>query len=114
MTERDPIVTAKAVSSLDRVSGGRFLFCVGAGWNREELANHGDSVDELERRVATLRRRAADAGRVDDWVRLGDGRARDGQARQRRLASLEAAGHRCRTRIVGQAGSGREPCVESP
>jgi alkanesulfonate monooxygenase SsuD/methylene tetrahydromethanopterin reductase-like flavin-dependent oxidoreductase (luciferase family) len=70
MTERDPIVTAKAVSSLDRVSGGRFLFGVGAGWNREELAKHGDSVDELERRVATLRRRAADAGRVDDWVRL--------------------------------------------
>jgi hypothetical protein len=50
--------------------GRRFLFGVGAGWNREELANHGDSVDELERRVATLRRRAADAGRVDDWVRL--------------------------------------------
>ena len=142
VTERDPIVTAKAVSSLDRISGGRFLFGVGAGWNREELANHGtdpgtrmalladrvqamrriwtddeaeyhgrfvdfdpiwswpkpvqrphppvlvggngpgaedrvlafgdawlpqcgplDSVDELERRVATLRRRAADAGR---------------------------------------------------
>jgi probable F420-dependent oxidoreductase len=137
-----PIVTAKAVSSLDRLSGGRFLFGVGAGWNREELANHGtdpgtrmalladrvqamrriwtddeaeyhgrfvdfdpiwswpkpvqrphppvlvggngpgaedrvlafgdawlpqcgplDSVEELERRVAALRRRAADAGR---------------------------------------------------
>jgi len=41
VTERDPIVTAKAVSSLDRVSGGRFLFGVGAGWNRQELANHG-------------------------------------------------------------------------
>jgi probable F420-dependent oxidoreductase len=41
VTERDPIVTAKAVSSLDRVSGWRFLFGVGAGWNRQELANHG-------------------------------------------------------------------------
>jgi probable F420-dependent oxidoreductase len=39
--ERDPIVTAKEVATLDHISGGRFLFGVGAGWNREELANHG-------------------------------------------------------------------------
>lgn len=41
VTERDPIVTAKEVACLDRLSGGRFLFGVGAGWNRTELANHG-------------------------------------------------------------------------
>ncbi|HLV59598.1 MAG TPA: LLM class F420-dependent oxidoreductase [Natronosporangium sp.] len=41
VTERDPIITAKQVASLDRLSGGRFLFGVGAGWNRLELANHG-------------------------------------------------------------------------
>ena len=41
VVERDPIVTAKAVASLDRLSGGRFLFGIGAGWNREEMANHG-------------------------------------------------------------------------
>jgi probable F420-dependent oxidoreductase len=41
VTERDPIITAKEVASLDRLSGGRFLFGVGAGWNRLELANHG-------------------------------------------------------------------------
>ena len=41
VTERDPIVTAKAVASLDHLSGGRFDFGVGAGWNREEMANHG-------------------------------------------------------------------------
>lgn len=41
MTQRDPIVTAKVVASLDHLSGGRFLFGVGAGWNRQELANHG-------------------------------------------------------------------------
>jgi probable F420-dependent oxidoreductase len=41
MTERDPIVTAKEVASLDMVSGGRFLFGVGIGWNREEMENHG-------------------------------------------------------------------------
>jgi probable F420-dependent oxidoreductase len=39
--ERDPIVTAKSVASLDQVSGGRLLFGVGAGWNLEEMANHG-------------------------------------------------------------------------
>lgn len=41
VTQRDPITTAKEVACLDRLSGGRFLFGVGAGWNRMELANHG-------------------------------------------------------------------------
>lgn len=41
VTERDPITLAKEVASLDRLSGGRFLFGVGAGWNRAEMANHG-------------------------------------------------------------------------
>jgi len=41
VVERDPIATAKEVASLDRLSGGRFLFGVGAGWNLEEMANHG-------------------------------------------------------------------------
>lgn len=39
--ERDPIVTAKEAASVDALSGGRFLFGVGAGWNEEEMANHG-------------------------------------------------------------------------
>jgi probable F420-dependent oxidoreductase len=39
--QRDPIVLAKEVASLDVVSGGRFLFGVGVGWLREEIANHG-------------------------------------------------------------------------
>jgi probable F420-dependent oxidoreductase len=41
VVQRDPITTAKEVASLDRLSGGRFLFGVGAGWNREEMADHG-------------------------------------------------------------------------
>jgi probable F420-dependent oxidoreductase len=41
VTERDPIITAKEVASVDRLSGGRFEFGVGAGWNREEMENHG-------------------------------------------------------------------------
>ena len=39
--ERDPITTAKEVATLDRLSGGRFLFGIGGGWNAEEMANHG-------------------------------------------------------------------------
>jgi probable F420-dependent oxidoreductase len=38
---RDPILTAKEVASLDLVSGGRAVFGVGIGWNREEMRNHG-------------------------------------------------------------------------
>jgi probable F420-dependent oxidoreductase len=41
VVERDPIVTAKAVASLDLLSAGRVEFGVGAGWNREEMRNHG-------------------------------------------------------------------------
>ena len=41
VVERDPIITAKEVASLDLVSGGRFLFGIGVGWNREEMENHG-------------------------------------------------------------------------
>jgi probable F420-dependent oxidoreductase len=39
--ERDPIILAKEVASLDFQSGGRVLFGIGAGWNREEMENHG-------------------------------------------------------------------------
>ena len=41
VTERDPIMTAKEVASLDSLSNGRFIFGVGGGWNAEEMANHG-------------------------------------------------------------------------
>ena len=40
VTEHDPIVQAKQVVSLDRISNGRFIFGIGAGWNKEEMANH--------------------------------------------------------------------------
>src|ERR671920_147185 len=41
VVERDPIITAKEVASLDLVSDGRVIFGVGVGWNREEMENHG-------------------------------------------------------------------------
>jgi probable F420-dependent oxidoreductase len=52
--ERDPITTAKEVASLDQLSGGRFLFGVGAGWNREEMENHGT---DPSRRFGVMRER---------------------------------------------------------
>ena len=39
--QREPLATAKAVASLDHMSGGRFLFGIGGGWNVEEMNNHG-------------------------------------------------------------------------
>jgi len=41
VVERDPIVLAKEVASLDLISNGRVLFAIGGGWNVEEMANHG-------------------------------------------------------------------------
>ena len=41
VVQRDPLHTAKEVSSLDQISRGRFLFGVGGGWNEEEMENHG-------------------------------------------------------------------------
>ena len=39
--ERDPITLAKEIASLDTISNGRATIGIGAGWNREEMENHG-------------------------------------------------------------------------
>ena len=52
MMERDPIITAKEVASLDMISNGRFIFGIGGGWNAEEMANHGT---QYRRRWRVLR-----------------------------------------------------------
>ncbi|GGV01886.1 LLM class F420-dependent oxidoreductase [Actinomadura cremea] len=52
--QRDPIVLAKEVASLDLISGGRAVLGVGAGWNREEMRNHGT---EPKTRMRLLRER---------------------------------------------------------
>jgi probable F420-dependent oxidoreductase len=54
IVERDPITTAKEVASLDFLSGGRFLFGIGGGWNAEEMENHGT---EFKKRWRVLRER---------------------------------------------------------
>src|SRR5216117_310828 len=50
--QRDTIQTAKLVASLDQVSGGRFIFGIGGGWNAEELENH---VTEFTSRFKKMR-----------------------------------------------------------
>ncbi len=52
--QRDPIQTAKLVASIDQISGGRFLFGVGGGWNAEEMADHGT---EFRTRFKLMRER---------------------------------------------------------
>jgi len=54
VVERDPIVTAKAAASVDRLTDGRLLFGVGAGWNEEEMRNHGT---DPRRRFSIMRER---------------------------------------------------------
>lgn len=54
VVQRDPIHTAKEVASIDRLSGGRFEFGVGAGWNREEMRHHGT---DPRTRMALMRER---------------------------------------------------------
>ncbi|MCM6772154.1 TIGR03619 family F420-dependent LLM class oxidoreductase [Nocardia sp. CDC159] len=59
LIQRDVIHTAKEVATLDLISGGRFVFGVGAGWNREEMADHGTDPRTrgalLDEQLAALR-----------------------------------------------------------
>jgi probable F420-dependent oxidoreductase len=59
VAQRDPIQTAKLVASLDQVSGGRFLFGVGGGWNAEEMADHdtafGTRFKLMRERIAAMK-----------------------------------------------------------
>jgi probable F420-dependent oxidoreductase len=60
VVERDPITTAKEVASLDHLSGGRFLFGIGGGWNAEEMEHHGTAFKTrwrlLRERVLAMKR----------------------------------------------------------
>lgn len=59
LIQRDPIITAKEAASIDLISGGRFVFGVGAGWNLEELRNHGTDPKTrgalLDERIEAIR-----------------------------------------------------------
>ncbi len=54
IVERDPIMLAHEAASLDHISGGRFELGIGAGWNLEEMRNHGT---DPARRFAVMRER---------------------------------------------------------
>ncbi len=51
MAQRDPIQTAKLVASLDQLSGGRFVFGIGNGWNQDEMENHGTDFGKRHKLV---------------------------------------------------------------
>lgn len=59
LTQHDPIVLAKTIATLDRLSGGRVVLGIGAGWNAEELENHGTPYAQrwpvLRERVLAMR-----------------------------------------------------------
>jgi len=59
LPQRDTIVVAKLVASLDRMSEGRFLFGIGGGWNKEEMGHHGVAYTErfarMEEQVAAMK-----------------------------------------------------------
>jgi probable F420-dependent oxidoreductase len=59
VVERDPIVLAKQVATIDHLSGGRVELGIGGGWNREEMANHGTRFEDrwelLRERVEAMR-----------------------------------------------------------
>ena len=59
IVQRDPIVTAKAVASVDHISGGRMVLVTGSSWNIEEMRNHGTDpatrYELLEERVLAMR-----------------------------------------------------------
>ena len=57
--ERDPITTAKEIASLDLISNGRAVIGIGAGWNQEEMENHGANYKHrwaiVKEKVAAMR-----------------------------------------------------------
>jgi probable F420-dependent oxidoreductase len=54
VAQRDPVITAKEVATLDLLSNGRLLFGIGIGWNREEMESHGIDPKTRGRRIDEL------------------------------------------------------------
>jgi probable F420-dependent oxidoreductase len=72
--EHDPLALAKTVATIDRLSNGRFILGVGAGWNAEEMENHGTPYAKrwkvLEERVKAMKAlwTQEEASFKGDWV----------------------------------------------
>ncbi len=69
--QREPLVTAKAIATLQNLSGGRFDFGVGFGWNEDEMEDHG--VDYRTRRAHTREHMLAMRALWNDEVASFDG-----------------------------------------
>ena len=71
---RDPVFAAKEIASVDRLSGGRFVFGVGFGWNADEFVTHGASFADrhavVEEKVALMRRLWSDEVASFDGVHV--------------------------------------------
>ncbi len=107
VVQRDPIVTAKMVSSIDQLSSGRFLFGVGNGWNRDEIENHGTvfaTRNKLAReRIEAMQtiwtqdepsyRRRVRQVRADEPVAEAGAEALPADHRRWRLSIRRATGH---------------------
>ena len=105
VVQRDPIQTAKLVASLDQVSGGRFLFGVGGGWNAEEMEDHGTAFKTrfklMRERIEAMKEiwtedqarvpRRIRRLRADDGLAQAGAEAAPADYRRRRLPACRAA-----------------------
>ncbi len=101
--QREPIVTAKALATLDQLSGGRFVLGTGFGWNVDEMAHHG--VDYATRRehareVVLAMRALWEAGRGQLQRQVRELLAELVMAEARATAAADPAGRRRRTQTV--------------
>ena len=111
---RNPALTAKMISTMDTISGGRMELGIGAGWKRDEWEAYGYPFPETRERLARLARRPRghrrDAGRGSTRARDVRGRARSGQGcPQRPQADPASAGpdHGRRQRSGRDLAAGR-------
>ena len=127
--QRDTIQTAKLVASIDQVSGGRFLFGIGGGWNQEEIENHGTAfssrMQKMREQIEAMRRSGRRRHPNITARSSNSTRSRPGQSRcrSRTRRSSSAAlfpgrrGARCGTATAGtrtrRAGSRRNICRRS-
>ena len=125
INQRDPIQTAKQVASLDQLSGGRFLFGVGNGWNKEEMEHHGTNFEHAPQAVARAHR--GDEGdlvaghrRVPRRVRrlradadLAEAGAEAVPGYRRRCLPLRRAVARCATATAGFPAPARRAMATS-
>ena len=123
VNQRDPIQTAKLVSSIDQLSGGRFLFGVGNGWNQDEMENHGTDFEtppqagarahrgdegDLDQVQGRVSRRVREFRSDDDLAQAG-AEAASADPGRRRLSLRRAPRGPLRRRLDAAAHAGGLP-----